>query len=319
MRIFRRILGTLGVAVLLVAVYMAVRFMIWKDNRVEELVAGSQVIDTAAGPMEYRLWGEGGTVMLFVHGTPGGYDQYFPLQSREAAPLTVLAVSRPGYLRTPIETGRSPEEQADAYAALLDSLGITEVIVLAASGGGPSGITFAAKYPDRTLGLITMAAVSQPMEINTDESPPAIARLLQNDFMNWMTLGLLADDDERLVSMVVSGEDNRRRILDDPAKVASLRRAVLTSQPPSLRQTGVDNDAAHLPVIDLPIDDLRVPVLITHGTADRNVPFAFSETLSRRVPHAEFAVLEGADHFMRFSHSEEYDALLDRFVASLTE
>lgn len=319
MRILRRILGVLGLAVVLVAVYLATRYLVWKDNRVEELVTGSQVIDTAAGPMEYRLWGDGETVMLFLHGTPGGYDQYPPRQGPGTGNLTVLAVSRPGYLRTPIETGRTPEEQADAYAALLDALEIPEVIVLAASGGGPSGITFAAKYPERTMGLITTAAVSQPMEIDTDESPPAIARLLENDFMNWLTLGMLAGDDERLVSMVVPGEDNRRRILENPAKIAMLRRAVLTSQPPSLRQAGIDNDASHLTAMDLLIDDLRVPTLIIHGTEDNNVPFAFSEALARRVPGAELAAIEGAGHFVTFSHSEEYYALVDRFVASLTE
>src|SRR5690606_25385515 len=103
--------------------------------------------------------------------------------------------------------GRTPAEQATALAALLDALNIEKVIVMAASGGGPSGISFAAMYPQRTLGLITMAAVSQPMVVDVEESQPAIAMLLQGDFLNWLALGLLAGNDERLVGMVVSGED----------------------------------------------------------------------------------------------------------------
>lgn len=315
MKILKKIMLLMGLAVVLVGAVTAVRYFLWKDQRVDALVAGSEVIQTARGPVEYRWWGDGEAVMLFVHGTPGGYDQYAPRPGSTDNAVRVLAVSRPGYLRTPIETGRTPEEQADAYAALLDALDISEVIVLAASGGGPSGITFAAKYPERALGLITTAAVSQSMETDPEQEPPAIARLLQNDFMNWLSLGLLSD--QALVGMVVSGEDNQRRVLEDPAKLASMRHAVLTSQPPSLRQTGIDNDAFNMASIDLPVDELRVHTLITHGTADRNVPFAFSEELARRVPNAEFAVFEGADHFMSFSHRDEYNAVVDRFVASL--
>jgi pimeloyl-ACP methyl ester carboxylesterase len=83
--------------------------------------------------MEYVLKGDHGPIMLFLHGAPGGYD---------AAPdagenFRLLAPSRPGYLSTPLETGRTPAEQARAYAALLDALEIREpVLVMAPSGGG---------------------------------------------------------------------------------------------------------------------------------------------------------------------------------------
>ena len=91
-----------------------------------------------------------------MHGTPGGYDQ-----SPEEATYRMIAPSRPGYLKTPIEVGRTPQEQADAYAALLDALGIDEkVFVMGASGGGPSAYAFAAAYPERTLGLIQLEAMS---------------------------------------------------------------------------------------------------------------------------------------------------------------
>lgn len=41
-----------------------------------------------------------------------------------------ISVSRAGYLRTPVETGRSPAELADAYAASLDSLHIEKAAIL---------------------------------------------------------------------------------------------------------------------------------------------------------------------------------------------
>ena len=41
----------------------------------------------------------------------------------------VLTPSRPGYLRTPLEVGKTAAEQARAFSALLDTIGIKGVIV----------------------------------------------------------------------------------------------------------------------------------------------------------------------------------------------
>ena len=102
-----------------------------------------------------------GPAVLLVHGSPGGYDQ-----SRATANLfaidhfTFIAVSRPGYLRTPLQQ-KSPEEQADLYAALLDALGIQKTGIMGFSGGGPSALQFAIRHPERCRGLIMLCAVSQ--------------------------------------------------------------------------------------------------------------------------------------------------------------
>jgi len=50
--------------------------------------------------------------------------------------LRVIALSPPGYLRPPLETGARPEAQADATAALLDELALEQVAVL--SGPRPA-------------------------------------------------------------------------------------------------------------------------------------------------------------------------------------
>jgi pimeloyl-ACP methyl ester carboxylesterase len=42
--------------------------------------------------------------------------------------------------------------------------------------------------------------------------------------------------------------------------------------------------------------ELKIPVSIIHGTADRVVPFAWGEALHRGIEHSELAPIEGADH-----------------------
>src|SRR5205085_9767873 len=102
------------------------------------LLSTSRLLETRQGTVEYRLEGNGPAV-LFLHGSPGGYDQGIPMaQALDLQGFTLLSLSRPGYRRTPLSSGETPEAQADLYAAMLDALNVSQVTVMAISGGGPS-------------------------------------------------------------------------------------------------------------------------------------------------------------------------------------
>jgi pimeloyl-ACP methyl ester carboxylesterase len=101
----------------------------------------SQIVQTSRGVIEFALQGEGAAVIL-CHSTGGGYDQGLVL-AKLLNGFQDIAVSRAGYLRTPLDTGRSPAELADVYAELLDSLHIEKAAILGLSGGGMSAAQFA--------------------------------------------------------------------------------------------------------------------------------------------------------------------------------
>ena len=96
------------------------------------LKANSETVETSLGSVEYTLKGNNGPVLLFIHGTPGGYDQTTEATDK----FRVLTPSRPGYLRTSILLGKTPLQQAKVFKALLEALGIDKVIVMGTSGGG---------------------------------------------------------------------------------------------------------------------------------------------------------------------------------------
>lgn len=72
----------------------------------------------------------------------------------------MLACSRPGYLNTPLASGRGLAEQADLFAALPDAMATQRVSVVTVSAGGPPGYLFAARHPERVTALVTIASVS---------------------------------------------------------------------------------------------------------------------------------------------------------------
>ena len=83
----------------------------------------SQMVKTDCGPIEYARIGDGYPVLV-VHGNAGGFDQGLMLANRTIDPqFQVIAVSRFGYLRSPMPAKASVAMQADAFACLLDSPG----------------------------------------------------------------------------------------------------------------------------------------------------------------------------------------------------
>jgi len=302
-------LGLLGLVVLTFG--LAYLFYLeFRSEQLEALESGSQIADTSAGPIEYRLSGESGPILLFLHGTPGGYDQL-----DEMSGFRFLAPSRPGYLRTPLSVGRSPTEQAHAYAALLETLNIESVVVMGASGGGPSSISFAALYPEKTLALVAMEAVSQSIPI---EDGPEMPAFMRSDFPMWAVLSIMKNfmGAEAILKLLVPDEAIRELILGDAEKTESVGSLLWSAWPISQREAGLLNDFEQFDILELPSGEVTVPTLIIHGTNDANVPFSQSEALADQVPGSILHVIEGGDHMMPFSHAEEIAVAIEQFLDS---
>src|ERR687897_3101469 len=109
-----------------------------QPNR-ERLLSGSDIVTTEEfGEIEYAVQGRGLPVLV-VHGAGGGYDQgLFIGEHYVGGGHRFIAPSRFGYVPSSMPENGSPATQADAYAALLDSLGVEQVGVVAFSDGGPS-------------------------------------------------------------------------------------------------------------------------------------------------------------------------------------
>ncbi|HWR87420.1 MAG TPA: hypothetical protein VN277_03260, partial [Acidiferrobacterales bacterium] len=82
----------------------------------ERIATGSRIAETPCGPIEYAVAGDG-PPLLIVHGAGGGFDQGLDFgKSLVASGFRVVAMSRFGYLRTPLPNDASAAAQADAHA-----------------------------------------------------------------------------------------------------------------------------------------------------------------------------------------------------------
>jgi pimeloyl-ACP methyl ester carboxylesterase len=280
-----------------------------KHETITQLRENSRIIDTACGPIEYAMNGEGPTVLI-CHGGGSGYDQGLLFSFPEHG-FQFVAPSRPGYLRTPLETGQTFEAQADAYVALLDALGIQKAAVFGTSGGGPSAVQFALRYPDRCWGIILLSAISQPI--------PAFPIFMQqftekimpySDFFPWLILNTPVLD-------VLIDRNTRSQIGNDTKKKSLLKRLMKTLFPLSLRVKGALNDVRQIAKMPIyPLEKISAPALVIHGDIDTIVPFAQGQWSAATIPNAQFLPIENGQHFSFITHIETIKPTMIEFLKS---
>jgi pimeloyl-ACP methyl ester carboxylesterase len=258
-------------------------------------------------------------MVVGVHGTPGGYDQMpalFP--GFPSAAFGLLTWSRPGYLRTPLAAGPDFEQQADLLATLLDTLGVGEVALFAHSGGGPTAVHFAARYPQRTWALILESAVTQ-------RRPWVRSRLLGSRAGNWVLNAAARFRPQKVFGALLraeSGLDAERtrdviaRALRDPAREAVLRGWLRCASPAAWRRNGLANDAARIEALEsLPLQAVSAPTLIIHGLGDAEVPVHDAERAARLVRSAELVRVPDGLHLLPLAdRASELEATRERFL-----
>lgn len=275
-------------------------------------------------------------MILVLHGGLGGFDQGLALGTDLGIPetFTMLCPSRAGYLRTPLATCATPEETADALAALLDTLGIDHVAVVGISGGGPTALQFALRQPSRTRALVMLAAISRRHE-QPDRTRSGVTRLLFSDAGMWMIdlavwlliIGAARWRPSLLAKWFLRASESfdaagiRRRVkqvMNDRRQVAWLRSFAPIVLPISLRKTGLDNDLvqfAHIPGADYPVERIACPTPVVHGRFDGNVPLDHATFIAEHVRGAEIHVAEDCGHF--FWLSERADEVVARVISFL--
>ena len=158
------------------------------------IASGSQTLETPLGTIEYGKIGDG-PVILVVHGAGGGFDQGLEMTMPAVERgFQLIAPSRFGYLRSSTPPQASPAAQADAFAELLDGLGLEKVSVVAISAGAWSAIEFAVRHPDRCRALVLMVP-AQALPAGVRNHGGALVRaLFRSDFLLWLlsTLGRVA-------------------------------------------------------------------------------------------------------------------------------
>jgi len=274
-------------------------------DREEELVTMRGTVKTAKGTMEYGCIGEG-PVVLGLHGMPGGYDQgLFGYDWIADAGFTLIAPSRPGYLGTPLSTGKTYPEMADALAALLDTLDIDKVAVVTMSGGGPPGYEFAIRHPDRISALVAIDSIVLECRMPADFNGLSEALYLSapgQSLFSFFSKHFPKQTMHELIksNSVLTSEEIDEQVeaaMKDPAQMGMLLRIINSMSDYSKRKEGVENDIEQFTHLSpMPIETIQCPSLIVHGTHD-NLLFYQAVHARDTIPGAEQIWVPKGSHF----------------------
>jgi predicted enzyme related to lactoylglutathione lyase/pimeloyl-ACP methyl ester carboxylesterase len=266
------------------------------------IASGSELAQTPCGQIEYATAGVG-PPLLVIHGAGGGFDQGVDV----AGQLTelgyrVIAVSRFGYLRTPLPQDASAEAQADAHACLLDALRIPRAAILGMSAGGPSTMQLALRHPGRVAAMILLVpAAYVPRE---GGAPPVktphwtqflFDTALRSDFVFWKLLRLAPDLAARAILAtppeVVAGAS-----ADERVRFENLKQHLLPVAP---RRPGLVNDAAV--VSKLPryaLENIAAPTLLFSAEDDGYGTWDGARYTAEHLPNGRFVGYPAGGHML---------------------
>lgn len=286
------------IALALIAMWVsASAAYLWDMNRAYERIrAKGTVVASPYGEIEYTEGGSGPPVLV-IHGSGGGYDQSELIVSAVLGEqFHWIAPSRFGYLRSTYHVGATFDDQAHAYAFLLDRLGIEQVAIIALSHGGPSALLFAALHPDRvsSLSLISagVATSTEQNQVRANRQGDMLMTIFKHDVLYWSITKLF-----RRQLMALMGASPSVIASLTPAQRELADQIIDFMNPVSPRSAGTEFDnKAVLP--NQRISAIRTPTVIFHATDDTLQLYHNALFAASTIPGARLVSFDRGGHLI---------------------
>ncbi|MFK0244456.1 alpha/beta fold hydrolase [Amycolatopsis azurea] len=259
-----------------------------------------------------HVYDTGGTgpVVVWHHGTPNIGAPPSPLfPAAERLGLRWVSYDRPGYGGSSPRPGRDVASAASDVEKVADALGIERFAVYGHSGGGPHALACAALLPERVSAMVGVASIAP-----------------YSDSWDWFA-GMSAAGVGSLTAALAGREEKERHEAtaeydaemftpSDHAALAGDWKWLLEVVGPALEGGPgalIDDDLAYVAPWGFQPSDVKAPVLLLHGGADRIAPVGHGKWLARQCPMAEVRVFPEDGHISVLRHGEAaLDWLADR-------
>ncbi len=263
---------------------------------------------------------DGGPVILFHHGTPGGSGQLRALaREAHARGHRLVTTSRAGYGASTRRAGRSIADVVPDAVAVLDHVGVDTCLVAGWSGGGPHALACGALLPDRVRGVLCIAGVA-PYDAdgldflagmggdNIEEFGESLKG--EEPLRAWL-------DNARPELVDVSAADVAASLGDlvppvDEAVITGELAEDLAAQFQQAVSVGVDgwldDDLAFTRPWGFDLGAITVPTYVWQGSEDLMVPFAHGRWLVEQIPGVTPHLEQGEGHLSIALGSDGPDA-----------
>ena len=250
---------------------------------------------------------ESDAAVVFLHGVPGPGSEWKPLLSEIGMFTRAIAPDLPGFgsATTPEGFTYTSDEYAAFIANLLDDLGIATAHLVLHDFGGPWGLTWAARHPERFASATL---------INTgawiDYRWHFAARLYRAPVVGEISM---ATATYRSFASLMRYRSRR------PLPEASIR-AMWDTMTPTTRKTvlrlyrAMPDPAGDAGVLAAALRPLDRPALVIWGATDWGLPVALAERQREAFPSADIHVLSDSGHYPQFDDPDRVSSLVVPFL-----
>lgn len=259
-----------------------------------------EYIEVNGASLRFDRHGKHGPWIVMVHEMGGMIENWNLVLPRFSQGFRVLRYDTRGCgLSSKVIGDLSVELLSDDLAALLDALSIDEPVTLAACAlGAATAFAFAARFPERSAGVIVM---SPAIDMKPEDKPSrhAMLEVVLRDGMPAIVEGAMASGYPPVL---------RER---DPERFRAFRARWLGNDPRSFvahYRLLIDMDIRHY------IDRIRCPALGIGGTLDVFRSPQYVRGIMGGIPGVEFVTVETSHHQTVETPNEIADVMHD-FIA----
>jgi len=269
---------------------------------------------------------DGGPVLLFHHGTPGGSVQFRGIAEEvHARGHRYVTWSRAGYGASSRRPGRSVADEVADALAVLDHVGGDSCVVGGWSGGGPHALACGALAADRVRGVLCIAGVA-PYDAEGLTFLDGMGQENHDEF------GAALAGEPELRAYLEAARPELLQVTGDQVQaqmetlLPPVDRESLTGefgdflagqfrQAVSVSVDGwLDDDLAFVSDWGFALEQVATPVLLWQGEEDLMVPFAHGRWLAAHVPGVTARLLPGEGHLSIALGA--IDRMLDELIAA---
>lgn len=278
-----------------------------------------ETYDADGATIEYSIIGEGEPILVF-HGGHSNCREEFGYKTLVKNAFSIITPSRAGYGITSKEIGKSLSVACEYYAKLLTHLNLEKVHLLAISAGGPSGIYFAANYPEKVRSLTLQSAVTKGWLAPQDKEYK-VAKLVFHPNTEKLTWRFLASFNRVFPRFIfkqmfsqfsnLTYREAREKInkedIDEIRKMNNRQRS----------KYGFFIDLEQMnTIVSKDLQAITCPTLIMHSKHDGLIPLEHPYFAYENISNSELCLLDTWGHLIWLgTSSNETD---DKFISFLT-
>lgn len=271
-------------------------------------VEGLRVHYVEMGPEE-------GQPVVLIHGASGNLnDMTFDLAPRLAGRFRVVSIDRPGlgYTQRPARDGWDPMVQARLLRGAADALGLSRPVVVGHSWGAAVAVGWALSAPEGVAGVVSVSGATMPW----GDGDGALTPVITSQAAAAVGVGIL-----RLSTLRDQGRGAARRIfrpqpLPDGYLEHLQPELILRTESFRANVEDIQRLDGALARMAARHGDLRLPVAVLHGAADKITGAALhAEAFASRLPDSRVELFEGVGHMLHHARPESVVAAVERLVA----